>query len=265
MAGQSISERALQACADRLFVARREKKPVPPLSAEFGLGDPEQAYAVQDRNTRRWLQEGRRLVGRKIGLTSRAVQQQLGVNEPDYGMLWGDMTFSEADEIAAARFMQPRVEVEIAFVMEREVTATDTSLAELIGAIAYALPAVEIVDSAIADWKITLADTIADNASGGGNLLGIHPRAVKESDLRLCGMLLTQNGRTAATGLGAACLGHPLNAVLWLARKMAEVGRPLQAGDLVLSGALGPMIAAGAGDCFTVEIQGFAPFTWRLG
>jgi 2-keto-4-pentenoate hydratase len=169
-----------------------------------------------------------------------------------------------AEEIRADRFIQPRVEAEIAFVMERELRSPQASMSELISAIAYAFPAVEIVDSAIAGWKITLADTIADNASGGANVLGTHPRSVRDTDLRLCGMLLTQNGQTASVGLGAACLGHPLNAVLWLARKMAEVGRPLQAGDLVLSGALGPMVAARADDVFTVEIQGFSPITWRL-
>jgi len=265
MSLRAIPDTALQTCADRLFDARRDKVAITPVSEAFGLLDPAQAYAVQERNTGRWLQQGRRLVGRKIGLTSTAVQRQLGVAEPDYGMLWDDMTFVGAEEIAASRFLQPRVEVEIAFVMEREVTSATTSLTDLVRAIAYALPAVEIVDSAIADWKITLADTIADNASGGGNLLGIGPRNVKDADLRLCGMLLTQNGRTASSGLGAACLGHPLNALHWLARKMIEVGRPLQSGDIVLSGALGPMAPARAGDCFTVEIQGFAPFTWRLG
>ena len=264
MIEQTMTFEELHVCAERLYIARRDHVPIPPLSSNAGLRDAELAYSVQEINTQRWLKEGRRLVGRKIGLTSKAVQDQLGVNEPDYGMLWGDMTFSAGEEIYASRFIQPRVEAEIAFVMERDLVSSKASLTELIGAIAYALPAVEIVDSAIADWKITLTDPIADNASGGANLLGIHPRSIKDIDLRLCGMVFTRNGQTCSVGLGAACLGHPLNAVLWLARKMADVGRPLRAGDLVLSGALGPMVPVTAGDHFTVEIQGFTPFSWRL-
>jgi 2-keto-4-pentenoate hydratase len=264
MSEKILKSEELKFCAESLYIARRDQAPIAPLSASVGLRDAGQAYEVQEMNTKRWLQEGRRLVGRKIGLTSKAVQDQLGVKEPDYGMLWGDKTFSEGDEIFASHFIQPRVEAEVAFVMERDLDLPNASLTELIGAIAYALPAVEIVDSAIADWKITLADTIADNASGGANLLGIHPRSIKDIDLRLCGMVFTRNGQTCSVGLGAACLGHPLNAVLWLARKMADVGMPLRAGDLVLSGALGPMVPVAAGDHFTVEIQGFAPFSWRL-
>lgn len=261
---QRLNDQELAHCAERLYIARRDLAPIAPLSASSGLHDPEQAYAVQEINTKRWIGEGRKVIGRKIGLTSKAVQDQLGVSEPDYGMLWGDLTFNEGDEIVASRFMQPRVEAEIAFVMERDFDLPNASLTDLISAIAYALPAVEIVDSAVADWKITLADTIADNASGGANLLGNHPRSIRDIDLRLCGMVFTRNGKTCSVGLGAACLGHPLNAVLWLARKMAAVGRPLRAGDLVLSGALGPMVSVVAGDHFTVEIQGFSPFSWRL-
>ncbi|MFA7637739.1 MAG: fumarylacetoacetate hydrolase family protein [Parvibaculum sp.] len=256
---------ANEALADILFEARQGGTPVPPLSQSHGFTDAGAAYAVQEINTRRWLAEDRKIVGRKIGLTSKAVQAQLGVNEPDYGMLWGDLAFTDGDTVPSARFMQPRVEAEIAFVMEREVTSPEATLTELIAAIGYALPSVEIVDSAIADWKITLADTIADNASAGGFALGAGPRMVTDVDLRLCGMLLTKNGKHVSLGVGAACLGHPLFATLWLARKMAEVGRPLEAGDIVLSGALGPMADAAPGDRFTVEIQGFAPFGIEFG
>ena len=243
-----------------LHASRRSGKPVPPLSATHGLSDPGEAYAVQEVNTRRWVAEGRRIVGRKIGLTSKAVQQQLGVSEPDYGMLWGDLAYADGDEISVKRFLQPRIEAEIAFVMGGEIRSPDATLTELISSIDYALPSVEIVDSAIADWKITLADTIADNASAGGFVLGTGPRKIDDVDLKLCGMLMTRNGAHVSLGVGAACLGHPLIATLWLARKMAEVGRPLEAGDIVLSGALGPMVPVASGDCFNIEIQGFSPF-----
>jgi 2-keto-4-pentenoate hydratase len=133
-------------------------------------------------------------------------------------------------------------------------------MTDLVGAIDCAFPAVEIVDSAVADWKITLADTIADNASAGGMVLGLSPRRLDDLDLRLCGMVVSRGHEVVSLGVGAACLGHPLNATLWLARTMAGAGRPLAAGEIILSGALGPMVSVRAGDAFLVEIQGFAPF-----
>ncbi|GKY88271.1 2-keto-4-pentenoate hydratase [Sinisalibacter aestuarii] len=224
-----------------------------------GLARLEDAQAVQDGVTARGLAAGRRLVGRKIGLTSAAVQAQMGVDQPDYGVLWADYAFSSGDEVAISRFMQPRAEGEIAFVMERGIEDPAASMTDLIGAIAYALPAIEIVDSAIADWNIGLVDTIADNASGGGFALGSSPRALAGLDLRLAGMMMTRNGRTVSTGLGAACMGHPLNATLWLVRKMASLGRPVAAGDVILSGALGPVVPVSGGDVFSLEIMGFEP------
>ncbi len=252
-------------CADTLFNARERGVAVEPLSATHGLGEADEAYSVQETNTKRWLAAGRRLVGRKIGLTSRAVQAQLGVDQPDYGMLWADGGYEPGSVIPAGRFLQPKVEAEIAFVMKRDLDVPDIGMAQLISAIDYALPALEIVDSAIADWRITLADTIADNASAGGYVLGTSPRRVDDLDLRLCGMLISNGDEVVSSGVGAACLGHPLNATLWLARTMARVGRPLLAGDLVLSGALGPMAVASPGDGFEVEIQGFERFSIRFG
>ena len=251
--------------ADLLAEARRTRRAIPPLGPSLGLADAETAYAVQEWNTKRWLSEGRRIVGRKIGLTSKAVQAQLGVDQPDYGMLWADWSFAEGEVVPTSRMIQPRAEAEIAFVMDRAVGDADASMTDIVSAIGYCVPAVEIVDSAIADWKITLADTIADNASGAGFVLGNSPRRITDVDLRLCGMVLSKNEQAVSLGVGAACLGHPLNATLWLARTMARVGRPLQPGDVVLSGALGPMVGVGAGDRVHVEIQGFAPFTVHFG
>ncbi len=255
----------LARCAADLFEAREGGRAIAPISETYGIKDAEAAYAVQETNTGRWVEAGRRIVGRKIGLTSKAVQAQLGVDQPDYGMVWADGVFAEDEPIPTDRFMQPRVEAEIAFVMKRDVRAPDARLAELVAAIDHALPAVEIVDSAVADWRITLADTIADNASAGGLVLGTSPRRVADLDLRLCGMVMARAGEAVSLGVGAACLGNPLTATLWLARTMARVGRPLLAGDVVLSGALGPMVSAVAGDRFSVEIQGFAPFSVAFG
>lgn len=252
---------AIKAAAQALFAARERLVPIAPLRDSHGLASPADAYAVQELNTARALASGRRLVGRKIGLTSKAVQSQLGVDEPDYGMIWGDLGFAPGDVIPSARFMQPKMEAEIAFVLKKPLEHPEPSLLDIIGAIDYALPALEIVDSAIADWNIKLVDTIADNASGASYVIGDSPRGLGEVDLRLCGMILSRNDEMQSHGVGAACLGHPLRAVQWLARKMVAVGRPLQANDLVLSGALGPMVPARPGDRFTVEIQGFAPFS----
>lgn len=246
--------------AGALFQARTLRRPIAPLRSSYGLADLADAYAVQRANTERWLAAGRRASGCKIGLTSKAVQTQLGVDEPDFGTLWGDLAFLPGDQIPLNVFMQPKVEAEIAMVLGRDLVSDVLDLPQVISAVEYVLPAVEIVDSAIANWDIRLVDTIADNASSGGYVLGDTPRKLSQVDLRTCGMVLTREGQMVSHGVGAACLGHPLNAVLWLARKMAEVGSPLRAGSVVLSGALGPMVPCTSAGHFLVEIQGFASF-----
>jgi len=217
------------------------------------------AYAVQDATNSRWMSEGRRLVGRKVGLTSKAVQAQLGVDQPDSGMLWSDYAFTEGETVDTRRFMQPKAELEIAFVMGRTVDDPHLPMAELIRSIAYAVPALEIVDTAIADWNIRLVDTVADNASGGGFLLGLGARRVTDLDLRLAGGILSCNGVIVSSGVGADCMGHPLNSILWLARNMAMLGQPLAEGEIVMSGALGPMVPVTSGQVFIAEIAGFSP------
>ncbi|PSM15784.1 fumarylacetoacetate hydrolase family protein [Nitratireductor sp. StC3] len=246
--------------AAAVFEARSNLRQIAPLRETMGLSRIEDAMAVQEAVTMTWLDSGRRLVGRKIGLTAEAVQKQMGVDEPDFGVLWADYSFCDGDTVPMARFMQPRAEAEIAFVMDRPLTNPDSSMTDVIRAVAYAVPALEIIDSAITDWNIGLVDTVADNASGGGFVLGKSPRRTEDVDLRLCGMIMNRNGEQAALGIGAACLGHPLNAVLWLARKMAAIRRPIEEGDVILSGSLGPVVPIAAGDEFSVEIQGFEPF-----
>ena len=249
----------LNAIAAALAEARRHLTPIPPVTETSPGFDVASAYAVQEINTLRRLAAGERIVGRKIGLTSPAVQAQLGVDEPDYGMLFDVDDVSGAASISAAGLMQPKVEAEIAFVFGRPLQGANPSVGEVAAAIDYAVAAVEIVDSAIADWRIALADTVADNASGAKFVLGKDRRKLSEIDLHLGGMEMRLGERQVSVGVGAACLGNPLNAALWLARKMAEVGRPLEAGDIVLSGALGPMVNVAAGDEFTVHVQGFEP------
>lgn len=246
----------LEHLAARLRDAERDAAPIAPLRDELAAGGIDAAYAVQEINTRHHEARGRRLVGRKIGLTSKAVQQQLGVDAPDFGMLFADMEVSAAEPVDTRRVLQPKAEAEVAFVLERDLPAADTTPAELMAAVAYALPALEIVGSRIRDWDIRLLDTVADNASSGLYMLGTEPRRLDGLDLRLCGMVMSRRGENVSLGAGAACLGHPLHAALWLARKMAAVGRPLRAGDVVMSGALGPMVPVRPGDVIETEIGG---------
>ena len=232
--------------------------PVKPLLEPLGI---EAAYAVQDLLTEQALAGGRRIVGRKIGLTSVAVQTQLGVDQPDFGILFDDMEYGNGQEVPLSRLIQPKVEAEIAFVIERDLDAERPVLAHVLNAIGYALPAIEIVDSRVRDWKISILDTIADNASSGLYVLGGAPKKVDAFDLALCGMSLELGGEPVSVGCGAACLGNPLNAVVWLARTMAKVGRPLRAGDVVLSGALGPMVPVQHGNVFEARISGLGNVT----
>ena len=252
----SVEPKVIQDVAARLRQAAESGKPIPPIRETLERGGVAAAYAVQQVNTDHALKQGRRLVGRKIGLTSKSVQKQLGVDSPDFGMLFADMALYDGEEVAMNRLMQPKVEAEIAFVLERDLIRPGATLADVVSAIAYALPAVEIVGSRIENWNIKLLDTIADNASSGLFVLGTQPRKLEQIDLRLCGMAMERRGEPVSFGAGVACLGNPLNAALWLARTMVEVGSPLKAGDLIMSGALGPMVGASAGDVIDTRING---------
>ncbi|AVV47682.1 fumarylacetoacetate hydrolase family protein [Streptomyces sp. ID05-04B] len=243
--------------ADRLAEATRGGVVCPPVRELFdGGGDLETAYAVQQLNVRRGLDAGRRIVGRKIGLTSVAVQRQLGVDRPDFGALFADMAVPDGDEVAVGRLLQPKVEAEVALVIGRDLPHRECTVVDVLRAVDFAVPALEIVDSRIAGWDISLVDTVADNASCGLYVLGATPVPLTTVDLRAVTMTMTRGGETVSQGTGADCLGNPLNAAVWLASALAERGDPLRAGDLVLTGALGPMVPAGPGDVFEAGISG---------
>jgi 2-keto-4-pentenoate hydratase len=247
---------AIEQAAERLWQAHATAKPCDPVRDLIGTTDVEAAYAVQQHNTARWIAQGRRLVGRKIGLTSKAVQKQLGVDQPDFGMLFADMCVADGEAIDIARILQPKIEAEIALVIERPLNHAKHTVADIINATAYALPALEIVGSRVAGWDIRLTDTIADNASSGLFVLGSRPVKLADFDIVNCGMLMERRGDQVSIGAGAACLGNPLNAAVWLADVMAGVGNPLQPGDIIMTGALGPMVVAAAGDVFDAQIEG---------
>jgi 2-keto-4-pentenoate hydratase len=253
------------AVAARLREAETTLLPILPFADELGAGQTDTAYEVQRINVDYWCEHGRRKTGRKIGLTSKTVQQQLGVDQPDYGTLFSDMEILHGESISRDRLIAPRVEAEIALILERDLTDADATMAQMIQAIAFAVPALEIVDSRIKDWKITIVDTIADNGASSRYVLGLEPRSLKDLDLENCGMTLYRNGEVSSIGTGSACLGHPLKAALWLARILVQHGEPLRAGDLILTGALGPIAEARAGDLFESKIAGFPAVRLHFG
>ncbi len=255
---------------DHATLARRIRSaygsgPVEPLRDGLAPGDGAGAYAVQAINTEFWRQQGRRVIGRKIGLTARAVQAQMGVDQPDYGVLFEDMVVEEGGTLDPARVIQPKAEAEVALILGRDVDAVGATAADVAGAVAFAAPAIEVVDSRIADWRITFADTVADNGSSAFFVLGRERKPLDGLDLYTCGMALEVNGALVSHGAGAACLGHPLEAAAWLARTLAAAGEPLRAGNIVLTGALGPMVPILPGDRVEARIGGLGSVCFEYG
>lgn len=241
----------LSALAHTLRQAASQHAPCVPLTELAPELTVAQAYAIQLENLKaRALPR----IGSKIGLTSRAVQHQLGVDAPDFGGLLADMLIPLGDPIDTSRLMQPRAEAEIAFVLERDLDGPHITAADIIRATAFLLPAIEIIDSRIADWKITYRDTIADNASSGLFVLGQDPVKLDRVPLETCGMVLKKRGRVVSTGAGAASMGHPITAMAWLANTLRDMGLPLKAGQIIMSGALGPVTPVIAGDFIHAEI-----------
>lgn len=253
--------------ADTLALRLRESYvggPVAPLRDLLEPGDIEAAYRVQAQNTAFWQAAGRRIVGAKIGLTAEAVQKQLGVDQPDYGVLFSDMEVPDGGTLVASRLHQGKAEAEVALVLDKDLDDPNAGPAQVLGATAFALPAIEIVDSRIADWKITIADTIADNASSGFFVIGTCPVGLGRLDLLTCGMVLEVNEKIVSTGVGANCLGHPLTAAAWLAQTRARKGAPLRAGEIVLTGALGPMVTLFPGARVRARIGGLGMVSFSL-
>jgi 2-keto-4-pentenoate hydratase len=253
-----------QALADRLRNAYANGA-VPPLRDRLDPQDAAGAYAVQAINTQHWLAAGRRIVGRKVGLTARAVQAQLGVDQPDCGVLFADMAIADGGRLVPARVLQPKAEAEVAIVLARDLDDPHATADIVAAATDHAVAAIEIVDSRIADWAISFADTVADNGSSAFFVLGGDKRPLAGLDLYTCGMVLEVDGALASLGAGAACLGHPLNAAAWLVRTLAAAGEPLRAGDVMLTGALGPMVAIAPGDHVRAVIGGLGTCSFTYG
>ncbi|GAB3196742.1 fumarylacetoacetate hydrolase family protein [Nocardioides hungaricus] len=255
------SQSDIAAAAERLVTAYETGVPCPPVRDLIGREDVVAAYAVQRRLTARRLAAGAHVVGRKIGLTSPAVQQQLGVAQPDFGVLFDDMEYAGGDTIAVDAVLQPRAEAEIAFVLKEDLAEGPLDAAQVRAAIDYAVAALEICGSRIEGWDISFGDTVADNASAGVFVLGPLRRRLDEVEPVEVAMTMRIDGEEVSTGSGAACLGDPIEAVVWLARAARELGDPLRAGQVVLSGALGPMCPVRAGDTVTASLTGLGAVT----
>jgi 2-keto-4-pentenoate hydratase len=270
--GVVITQDAISAAVDRLTQAQVTRVPCAPVRDLIGTDDLAAAYDVQQGLVQARIAGGVTVVGRKIGATSEAVQKQLGVDQPDFGYLLSDMDVSDAaDEsggpISMRTLVQPRVEAEVAFRLARDIDVPEVEItvAFVRDAVEVALPALEIVDSRIADWNIEFTDTVADNASSGLYVVGGEGRPLSEIEPRDVEMALSINGEERSSGNGAACLGDPLEALRWLAVQASRFGDPLRAGHLILSGALGPFVPFAPGDRVEAFISGFDPLRVEFG
>jgi 2-oxopent-4-enoate/cis-2-oxohex-4-enoate hydratase len=254
----------IQSLGDELHAALAGVRMVEPLTSRYPDITIEDAYAIQQRLNSRRLEAGERIVGKKIGVTSQAVMNMLGVHQPDFGMLTDAMVYNEGQAIEAASLIQPKAEGEIAFLLKRDLMGPGVTAADVLAATEGVMACFEIVDSRIRDWKIKIQDTVADNASCGVFVLGdrvVDPRGL---DLVTCGMVLEKNGEVVVTGAGAATMASPLNAMAWLANTLGRLGVPLKAGEVVLSGALGAMVPVKAGDNLRVAIGGIGGCSVRF-
>lgn len=244
----------LRAAADRLIAAAAAPRQCEPVRDILGETDIAAAYAVQRLLTEESLARGRRIVGHKVGLTSPAVQRQLGVDQPDSGVLFADMQVAPGATVPTDTLLQPKIEAEIAFVLAEDLDG-DLSESRIRAAAVIAVPALEIVDSRVRDWSISIVDTIADNGSSALFVLGSGAASATDLDFTSRTMRLTQDGEPVSNGRGSDCLGSPLNALGWLARTARDNGSPLRAGHIVLSGALGPMVPVRPGSTYVAEID----------
>jgi 2-oxopent-4-enoate/cis-2-oxohex-4-enoate hydratase len=254
----ALNQEQMESLASQLWDARAQGKPCDPPIAVFPGITVEAAYQVSKIvHARRLKETGARPIGKKIGLTSRAVQTQLGVGEPDFGYLTSDMLIPHGGKLKPGSLIQGRVEGEVAFVLEKELKGPGVTEQDVIAATGYVVACIEIIDSRVKDWKIKIQDTVCDNASSAYFVMGDVKRKLDAGlDLRMAGMTLRKNGEVESTGVGAACLDHPVQAVRWLANRMGELGEALRAGDIILSGAYGPVVPFQPGDQCEVEISG---------
>lgn len=260
-----MTQTIIQTCGDQLYEAMINRTPIRPLTESHPDMSLETAYQISLHMLERRLAAGEKVIGKKIGLTSLAVQTMLGVDQPDFGYLTDAMAFSQGQDMPISeRLMQPRAEGEIAFILKKDLLGPGITNADVLAATDCVIPCFEVVDSRIENWQIKIQDTIADNASCGLFVLGDKAVSPRKVDLMTCGMVVEKNGQIISTGAGAAALGSPLNCVTWLANKLGEFGIPLQAGEVILSGSLVPLESVQAGDFMSVSIGGIGNASVRF-
>lgn len=251
----ALSEADREAAASALAVAERERAPIAPLSETYPGIDVVDAYEIQLANAAARRDAGGRVRGHKVGLSARAMQKMLGVDEPDYGHLFGDMFVFEGETLRAADFCAPRVEPEVAFVLGAPLAGPDCTVADVLRATEFVLPAIEVIDSRVAEWRIKLVDTVADNASSARVVLGGSPTSLEDVDVRLLGAVLRRNGEVVEVGASGAVLGNPATALAWLANKVHSFGVTLEAGHVVMPGSCTRAVAVGPGDSVRADFD----------
>lgn len=249
---------------DALYQALVDRQPIVPLTEREPDISIDDAYRIQLRMIERRLASGETVIGKKIGVTSRAVQQMLNVYQPDFGLLLSGMVYAEGQAIPANSMIAPRAEAEVAFILKRDLDGPGVTAADVLRATDYVMPCFEIVDSRIKDWKIKIQDTVADNASCGVFVLGGTPRSLRGLDLSVAGMVVEKNGEIVSTSAGASVQGSPVNAVAWLANTLGALGIPLKAGEVILSGSQSPLMPVAAGDYFHCAVGGLGSCSVRF-
>ncbi|MBA4285850.1 MAG: 2-oxopent-4-enoate hydratase [Xanthomonadaceae bacterium] len=249
---------------DALYQALVDRQPIVPLTEREPDISIDDAYRIQLRMIERRLASGETVIGKKIGVTSRAVQQMLNVYQPDFGLLLSGMVYAEGQAIPANSMIAPRAEAEVAFILKRDLDGPGVTAADVLRATDYVMPCFEIVDSRIKDWKIKIQDTVADNASCGVFVLGGTPRSLRGLDLSVAGMVVEKNGEIVSTSAGASVQGSPVNAVAWLANTLGALGIPLKAGEVILSGSQSPLMPVAAGDSFHCAVGGLGSCSVRF-
>ena len=244
---------SIETFADKLLKAELDVLPIEPLTDTCQSIDADNAYQIQLLNIRRKLETGDKITGKKIGLTSLAMQRMLGVETPDYGILLESMLAEK--EISTEKLIQPKIEAEIAFVLKKDLPKSKVTVTEVLMATDYVVPALEIIDSRIRDWEVKLEDTVADNASSAYYVLGDKKTQIDGISLEKIGMLLKKNGQIETTGAGAAVMGHPAVCVAWLANKLSEYGISLNAGEVILSGSLAEAVTVSEGDFYEADFS----------
>jgi len=259
-----LSQQTIESISRDLYSAERDRRTLRPITETYPEIDIDTAYKIQLGLVQLKDADGEKIVGKKIGLTSKAMQKMLNVDQPDYGHIFDNMVLQDGVVFRVAELIQPKIEPEIAFILDREIKGPGVTPMQVLAATRFVVPALEIIDSRIEGWRIKLCDTIADNASSARVVLGSSPKRVDERDLKLVGMILEKNGDIVQTGAGGAVLGHPAVAVAWLANAVGQFGVSLNAGDIIMPGALCGAVDVGAGDLLQASFDGLGTVSVRF-